>query len=89
MPLSIQQEDLKERLRIAQSNADAKLLESSKANQQRSGEYYNRVAHVPSAPIFIASTEGIGTTRVRANHIDAVIDYFTEQEMLKKNGVPL
>ena len=46
-------------------------------------------ATLPVEPIFIASTEGIGTSRVRANHLDAAIDFFTEQERLKSSKAPL
>ena len=40
-------------------------------------------------PVFIASSEDIGTSRVRANHLDAAIDMCAEQEKLKANKVPL
>lgn len=52
-------------------------------------DYYQRVAHQPTEPIFIASTEGIGTARVRANHYDAALDYFSEQEKLKEKKAPI
>ena len=47
------------------------------------------VAYVPKEPIIIASTEDIGTIRVRANHLDASIHYFMEQEALKKINAPI
>ena len=71
------------------ANAKAKLNESGNAHPRRAENYYKQIAYVPKEPIFIASTEGIGTHRVRANHIDALIDFYKEQETLKKNGVPL
>ena len=80
---------MKERLRVTVANAKAKLDESGTAHPRHSADYYKRITHVPAEPIFLASTEGIGTTRVRANHIDALIDFYKEQEVLKKNGVPL
>jgi len=49
----------------------------------------NRTAYVPKEPILIHSTEDIGTLRVRANHIDATIHYFMEQEYLKKNNAKI
>lgn len=52
-------------------------------------DYYQRVAHQPNEPIFIASTEGIGSARVRANHSDAALDYFSEQEKLKERKAPI
>jgi hypothetical protein len=55
----------------------------------RDVSWFKRHAVVPQAPILIATSEDIGTARVRANHVDAFIDYFTEQEALKKAGVPL
>ena len=44
---------------------------------------------MPTAPIFIASTEDIGTDRVRANHLDAAIHYYEEQERLAAKNAPL
>jgi hypothetical protein len=55
----------------------------------RNKDFLKRFTYVPPAPIFIASTEDIGTVRVRANHLDAAIDYFQEQEQLKKDNVPI
>ena len=55
----------------------------------RDAAWFKRHALVPPEPILIASSEDIGTHRVRANHPDAVIDYFLEQEALKKERRPL
>ena len=76
-------------MRVTAANAKAKLNESGNAHPRRSEDYFKQVTYVPKEPIFLASTEGIGTSRVRANHIDALIDFYKEQETMKKNGVPL
>jgi len=52
-------------------------------------DYFKNFTDVPQAPIVIGSTEDIGTDRVRANHIESAIHYFTEQEALKKSNTPL
>lgn len=59
------------------------------AGPRRDVGYYRRTVHVPREPIIIASTEDIGTARVRANHLDAAIDFCIEQEKLKAMGAPL
>lgn len=51
--------------------------------------YFHRNAALHHEPIFIASTERIGTDRVRANHFDAAIDFFSHQEKLKKENAPM
>lgn len=84
-----QDEVVKERIRVTVANAKAKLNESGNAHPRRSEDYYKQITYVPKEPVFIASTEGIGTNRVRANHVDALIDFYTEQEKLKNAGVPL
>lgn len=78
--------ELKKRLEIIERNAKAKI---SEAGPRRDLGWHNRNTHVPVEPIFIASTEDIGSMRVRANHIDAAIDYFLEQERLKARGAPI
>jgi len=55
----------------------------------RDKEWFRRNVTVPTAPIFIASTEDIGTDRVRANHVDAAIHYCAEEEIKKKLGLPI
>jgi hypothetical protein len=37
----------------------------------------------------IGSTECIGTRRAQANHPDAAIDYFIEQEEMKTAKIPI
>ncbi len=68
-------------------NAEAKVKEA--AAPARSQEWFQRNLVVPTAPIFIASTEDIGTDRVRANHLDAAIHYYEEQERLAAKNAPL
>jgi hypothetical protein len=55
----------------------------------RDKDWFKRTVHVPEAPVVIATTECIGTDKARANHLDAAIMYFNEQEAFKKNNVPL
>jgi hypothetical protein len=81
----------KKRVEAIEANAKAKVLEGFGLNTMsrdntvnRNAFWFKRHALVPPEPIFIASSEDIGTHRVRANHPDAVIHYFTEQETLKK-----
>jgi hypothetical protein len=77
---------VKERLERIEQNARAKLNESAVKDDST---YYKRHAHIPREPIFIASTEDIGTKRVLCNHIDAALDYCYEQEKLKAAGAPI
>lgn len=77
---------MKARLEKIESNAKAKVHEAKERNDTT---YYARGAHVPREPIIIASSEDIGTIRVRANHIDASIHYCIEQEKLKAAGAPI
>ena len=66
----------RERLEALSKNAQAKLSEAKAP--ARNQEWFQRTVVVPTAPIFIASTEDIGTDRVRANHLDA-FHYCDEQ----------
>ena len=70
------------RLDALTKNANAKLTEAKAP--VRSQEWFQRNVVVPTAPIFIASTEDIGTDRVRANHLDAAIHYCDEQIKLQR-----
>ena len=79
---------MKLRLEKTEQNAKAKVNETSTA-RGRDINWYKRNTHVPAEPIFIASTEDIGTMRARLNHVDAAIHYFTEQEKLKAMGAPI
>lgn len=58
-------------------------------DKSRGGTWFNRNASVPTAPIFIATTDDIGTTRARANHVSSSIHYCEEQILLKLAKVPL
>ena len=55
-------------------------------NMGRDVDWYKRHSFESITPIYISSTEGIGTARVRMNHVDAALDYFDEQEKLKHSG---
>jgi hypothetical protein len=57
--------------------------------QNRNTAWFKKRSLVPHEPIIVNSSEDIGTHRIRANHPDAVIDYFMEQEFLKKEKKPL
>ena len=77
----------RDRLEALTKNAQAKLSEAKAP--ARSQEWFQRTVVVPTAPIFIASTEDIGTDRVRANHLDAAIHYCDEQIKLAEANAPL
>ena len=77
----------KERMIAIEANAKARLNEVSAP--QRDVDWFKRNTVIVNEPIFIGSSEDIGTRRARANHFDSVIDYFSEQEMLKKAGEPM
>lgn len=79
--------DTTHRIEAITANAKAKLGEAKSAVRDK--DWFKRNVTVPTAPIFIASTEDIGTDRVRANHVDAAIHFCTEQEALKKAGAPI
>lgn len=70
--------------RSTECNVPQKIVKTVKKD-----EFMRRDIQVPQEPILIASTEDIGTYRVRANHIDAVIHYTQEQLQLKKANAPL
>ena len=82
-----QDKDTTHRIEAIAANAQAKVTESRA--HVRDKDWFKRTVTVPTAPIFIASTEDIGTDRVRANHVDAAIHYCVEQEALKKMGAPI
>jgi len=74
-------------LEALEANARAKLSEAKAPTRDK--EWFRRNLTVPTAPIFISSTEDIGTARVRANHVDAAIHYCEQQEALKKSKAPI
>jgi hypothetical protein len=51
--------------------------------------YYNKKVNVPLEPIFIKCSEGMGTVRVRANHIDPIIHQAQEMEALNTSKTPI
>ena len=75
------------RLEAIEYNAKSKVAET--VAPIRDKDWYKRNATVPTAPIFVATSEDMGTARARANHVDASIHYCIEQEELKKARVPL
>ena len=83
----LQDQIIKTRLEAIEFNAKAKIAEG--AAPIRDVNWYKRNAAVPTAPIFIATTEDIGTDRARANHVDASIHYCSEQMSLKIAKTPL
>eukprot|EP01039_Chlorochromonas_danica_P006523 gene6526-7194_t len=78
--------DTKTRLEIIERNARSKVAAAHNTVIVRDIKYLKRNVTVPHEPVFIAATEDLGTIRVRANHLDSVLDYFVEQEKLKKAG---
>jgi hypothetical protein len=82
-------EATKHRLNALSTNAENKVKESHNVSRAKTWTTRSENVIVPSAPIFIASTEDIGTNRVRANHFDAAIDYCEEQIALKKANASL
>lgn len=76
--------EFKKKLEILEFNAKHTILE--RKNMGRDVDWYKRHTFESTPPIYISSTEGIGTPRVRTNHIDAALDYFDEQEKLKLSG---
>jgi hypothetical protein len=78
---------MRKRLEVLEHNAKSELGQDG--DKTRVGDWYNRYAAVPNPPIFIATTEDIGTIRARANHITAPIHYYQEQIALKLSKTPL
>lgn len=44
--------------------------------------------YISPAPEYLACTMQVGTNRVLVNNYLSTIDYFLEQEKLKKSGIP-
>ncbi len=86
--LNFQDSNTKARLEAIEKDAHARIAEGKNVIAKDQA-YFQRRAVAPVEPIFIASTEGLGTSRVRANHYDAVLDFYSEQEKLKAAGAPL
>ncbi len=82
-----QDANTKRRLEIIEANAKARVEETD--HKLNKTEYLQRKMLVPEAPVLIASSEDLGTVRVRSNHVDAIIDYCVEQENLKRINAPI
>ncbi len=82
--------ETKTRLETLTKNAQNRVKEASSSFPAREKTWVTRGENiiVPTAPVFIASSEDLGTNRVRANHLDAAIDYCNEQIALKKANAP-
>jgi hypothetical protein len=78
---------MRRRLEVMEHNSKNE-VENFK-DKTRGGTWFNRNASVPTAPIFIATTEDIGTKRARANHVGSSIHYCEEQVLLKLAKTPL
>lgn len=59
------------------------------ATVKKDNVYFSRRFADPEEAVFVASTVGVGSPRIRANHVDAVIDFFAEQEALKKQNAKM
>jgi hypothetical protein len=81
-------EEMKARLDKLTQKAQSKVQEN-RATVERNDTFYKSFTRTNPEPVFIASSVGIGTPRVRANHIDSLLDYYNEQEKLKKAGAPI
>jgi hypothetical protein len=46
-------------------------------------------ANPTEPPIIIASTDAIGTVRAKCNNLEAILDYYMEEEALKAAGAPI
>ena len=55
----------------------------------RDPDYIQRFTIPVEAPVMIATTADIGTGRARANHPDALMDFFAEEEYLKGVKAPI
>ena len=86
--ICLQDSNTRNRLEAIGQDARSRIAEAN-PTIVKDKTYFQRYAYTAPAPIFIASTEGLGTARVRANHYDAVLDYLTEQEELKKSNAPI
>ena len=51
--------------------------------------YRRRVIKPTREPVYIATSEDIGTVRADANSLAACIDYCAEQAAMKKAQIPL
>mmetsp|Transcript_28828 Transcript_28828/g.27622 ORF Transcript_28828/g.27622 Transcript_28828/m.27622 type:complete len:88 (+) Transcript_28828:126-389(+) len=80
-------EKAKERLEMIEYNANARLAEADVVVRDK--DYYKRNVYVMPAPIFIATSEDVGTVRARAEHNSAHMHYCQEQIDLKLAKAPI
>jgi hypothetical protein len=74
-------------LEIHEANANSRLAELNAPLRDK--DFFKRNVVVPTEPIFIASTEKIGTSSARANHKDSMLYYAREQMALKEAKAPI
>ena len=55
----------------------------------RGKDYFKQRTFIPGEPVFIASSEYIGTARARMNHVDACLHYCSEQMDFKAKGAAI
>jgi hypothetical protein len=79
---------LKERLDQAIQDAQYK-LEDMRAKPVMDASYYNKKVNVPLEPIFVKCSEGLGTVRARASHLDPIIHQAQEMEALNAANAPI
>ena len=87
METPAQEAERRDRLLRIEDNAKRRVNEVHAP--QRDTKWFARNVFVPQEPIIVASSEDIGTARARANHLDSVLDYFTEQAVLKDQKAPI
>lgn len=80
----MQNQETKLRLEKLEKNAKSVISEAT-----RDPNYMPKIPFLVHAPVIINGSADIGTPRARANHIDACMDYYLEEEYLKKNKAPL
>ncbi len=83
------QNQLKSRFDEITEAARAKVNSNRATFVPRNDEFYKRRTLTIPEPVFLAGSAGVGTGRARANHIDAFLHYYNEQEALKAAGAPI
>ena len=82
--LFLQNNDTKLRLEKLEFNAKNVLSENF-----RDPNYKTKNPFILHAPVLINGSADVGTPRARLNHPDACMDYYLEEEYLKKKGAPI
>jgi hypothetical protein len=86
---------MNESKKIASQEQYKELISAAKRHgEERDGHvrdknFFKRTAFVPGEPIYIASSEYIGTDRARANHVDSCLHYCKEQMVYKQENAPI